>query len=405
MKLSIRGDSMTKTKIIIAGDLLPMPCNYDLFSAGDTRALFGDRLCELFARADCRVCNLEGCFTDADTPIEKAGPAIHAPTAAIKGIKALGIDYATLGNTHSMDYGVQGYRDTCRTLAENGIGFFGWGDDERSVRSSVTVEHSGRRIVLYNTAEQFENAPEKDRPGVNLYDEHRVLGEIKALRESCDYLIVFYHGGIEGSRYNSEPMRRRFRRMADSGADVVISQHTHAVGEEERYHGAYFLYGQGNFCFHFRDQVTPLLAEGLVLELDFDDNGFTATPHRILRTEKGCVYDDAQALDDFYARSKMHDALIAGDENAAREFEEGFGRDCMNWMTPFFWALRGINPADNEKRVSLSPEDFARYIKSSYSRVQLLTIQMFLRNEEFNEIGNQILSNLLRESDTKENHS
>ena len=124
---------------------------------------------------------------------------------------------------------------------------------------------------------------------MNLYDEYRVFGEIKALKESCDYLIVFYHGGIEGTHYNSGIMRRRFRRMADNGADVVLSQHTHAVGEEERFNGAYFLYGQGNFCFHFRPQVTPLLAEGLVLELDFGDDGFTAKPHRVLRTEKGCV--------------------------------------------------------------------------------------------------------------------
>lgn len=390
---------MTRTKIIIAGDLLPMPCNYELFSAADTAALFGERLCELFASADYRICNLEGCFTDGDAPIEKAGPAIHAPTATIRGVKALGIDYATLGNTHSMDYGIQGYRDTCRTLSENGIGYFGWGDNDNSVKTHVTIEHGGRRIVLYNTTEQFENAPGKDRPGVNLYDEYRVLKEIKALKETCDYLIVFYHGGIEGTHYNSELMRRRFRRMADNGADVVISQHTHAVGEEERYNGAYFLYGQGNFCFHFREQVTPLLAEGLVLELDFGDDGFTAKPHRILRTEKGCVYDDKQELEAFYTRSRTHDALIAGDEDAVKEFEDHFTQDCMNWMPAFLWALRGKNPEDDEKRSALPREEFLQYLKSSYSRTQLLTIQMFLRNEEFNEIGNQILSNLLRESE------
>jgi hypothetical protein len=28
---------------------------------------------------------------------------------------------------------------------------------------------------------------------------------------------------------------------------------------------------------------------------------------------------------------------------------------------------------------------------------------MFMRNEEFNEVGNQILSDLLKEKDTKEN--
>ena len=42
---------------------------------------------------------------------------------------------------------------------------------------------------------------------------------------------------------------------------------------------------------------------------------------------------------------------------------------------------------------------FAQYIKASYTRKQLLGIQMFLRNEEFNEIGNQILSDLLRKTE------
>ena len=117
---------MKNTRIIIAGDLMPMPCNYDLFSAGDAQALFGEKICALFASADLRVCNLEGCFTDSDHPIEKIGPSIKAPTETIRAIQTLGIDYATLGNTHSMDYGRQGYLDTCRTLNESGIGFFGF---------------------------------------------------------------------------------------------------------------------------------------------------------------------------------------------------------------------------------------------------------------------------------------
>lgn len=78
---------MKPTKILIAGDLFPVPCNYDLFTAGDTQALFGERLCALFASADVRVCNLEGCFTDSNDPIEKIGPAIKAPASTIKAIK------------------------------------------------------------------------------------------------------------------------------------------------------------------------------------------------------------------------------------------------------------------------------------------------------------------------------
>ena len=393
---------MKNTKIIIAGDLLPMPCNYELFSVGDTKSLFGEKLCSLFASADYRICNFEGCFTDSDKAIEKIGPSIKAPVDTIKAIKNLGIDYATLGNTHSMDYGKQGYLDTCKTLDENNIGYFGWGENSSSIKSHAEIDDGGRKIILYNVTEQFENAPREDHPGVNLYDEYRVCTEIKELKEQSDFLIVFYHGGIEGTHYNSEKMRKRFHRMTDNGADVVISQHTHAVGEEEHYKNSYFLYGQGNFCFHFRPEVTPLLAEGLVLELDITDDGFTAKPHRILRTEKGCIYDDKQDLAGFYERSKTHDELLKGDKNAKAHFEEQFGKDCANWSIVFFSLFRGINPADAEKRKTLSPKEFTEYLKSSYTRQQLLGMQMFLRNEEFNEIGNQILSDLLKEKDIKE---
>ena len=394
---------MKNTKIIIAGDMLPMPCNYELFSAGDTQALFGDKLCALFDSADYRVCNLEGCFTDSDQAVEKIGPSIKAPEKTIAAIKKLGIDFATLGNTHSMDYGRQGYLDTCRTLDENDIGYFGWGDNADTIKSYVEIADGGRKIKLYNTTERFENAPQKDYPGVNLYDEYRVCREIRELKENCDFLIALYHGGIEGTHCNSEKMRARFHRMADNGADVVISQHTHAIGEEERYNGAYLLYGQGNFCFHFRPDVTPLLAEGLVLELDIGDSGFSAIPHRVLRTEKGCVYDEDQELSAFYERSKTHDRLLAGDETAKAEFEEQFSKDCANWTGIFFSLFRGANPLDAEKRKTLRSAEFTEYLKNSYSRQQLLGMQMFMRNEEFNEVGNQILSNLLSQTDTKEN--
>lgn len=389
---------MNQVKILIAGDFLPMPCNYELFSNGDTRELFGDKLCSLFASADCRVCNFEGCFTDSDSPIEKTGPNIKAPVSTISAVKKLGIDYATLGNTHSMDYGKQGYIDTCKTLSDNGIDYFGWGDSASSIKTCQELLINGINITLYNVTERFDNAPGDDYPGVNLYDEYRVCRELSGLKERCDYLIVFYHGGIEGTHYNSETMRRRFHRMADNGADIVISQHTHAIGEEEYYNGAYFLYGQGNFCFHFRKDVTPLLSEGLVLEADFTKDGFTVKPHRVLRTEQGCVYDEAQDLSGFYERSKKHSKLLAGDAEAKAEFEQNFGKDAKNWLLQFLLTFRGIDPEVAEKRKELSPKELCDYLLSLYPRPYLNAILTFLRNEELNEIGQQIFSDLLKET-------
>jgi hypothetical protein len=60
--------------------------------------------------------------------------------------------------------------------------------------------------------------------------------------------------------------------------------------------------------------------------------------------------------------------------------------------------MRGQNREDNEKHKELSPQDMNEYLASQYSRQQLLVMQMFLRNEEFNELGNRIISDMLNET-------
>ena len=63
-------------------------------------------------------------------------------------------------------------------------------------------------------------------------------------------------------------VRRRFHRMVDCGADFVTAQHTHCIGCEEYYNGAYLLYGQGNFFFA-RQYTKKMTREGLVVEICF----------------------------------------------------------------------------------------------------------------------------------------
>ena len=97
------------------------------------------------------------------------------------------------------------------------------------------------------------------------------------------------------------------------------------------------------------------MAEDLVLEIDLHDSGFSAKPHRIIRTEKGCIYDEQQRLEEFYARSKTHDALLKGDKAAKEEFEQLFSNDCKDWLIQFLLTFRGIDPEIAKQRKELSP--------------------------------------------------
>ncbi|MFP3360883.1 CapA family protein, partial [Planococcus sp. SIMBA_143] len=56
-------------------------------------------------------------------------------------------------------------------------------------------------------------------------------------------------GGKEHYRYPSPYLQKICRKFVEKGADIVICQHSHAVGCFEEYHNSTIIYGQGNFVF------------------------------------------------------------------------------------------------------------------------------------------------------------
>lgn len=375
-------------KIIFAGDTFPVAKNMELFQKGDTEALFGGRVCELFQSADYSVCNLEGCLSDSGEPVEKVGPSVKAPTDTLNALQRLGIKATTLANTHTLDFGKTGHDEMRAALTKYGIEHFGTGDSVSSIKSSVTLHIKNKTIILYTVTELFAfNTPGDNTPGANGYDEYAVCKELNALKRQCDYLVVLYHGGAEMTHYNTPLVRRRFHRMADSGADIVISQHTHAVGLEEHYNGAYFLYGQGNFCFNLSPRVSEYTKEGVLLEVDFGDDGFKIHKHLVRRTELGCEYDGAQDFGSFDERSRLHEALLNGDPGAWKAFEQEYDRVGEVWLPRLMRVFRGINPADDMALQDKQPEEISEYLVNCFTKRQLMGIQMMLENDEFNEIA------------------
>lgn len=380
-------------KIVIGGDLFPTPVNFQQFSEGIAESVFDEKIVGIFDQADYSVCNLEGAFTAESTaPKLKYGPNIRAPQSCIKGYTALGVDCVSLANNHATDYGRQGLSDTFLTLDDAGIGHFGAGMTSSEVSTHYQVTIKGERFIFYGVSETLENEPTDSEPGVNLYDEYRVCREIAALKAKCDHLIVLYHGGIENTHYNTSSIRRRFQRMAECGADIITSQHTHAVGEEEYYKGAYLLYGQGNFCFHYSKRNDEWIKHGLLLEIEFSPGGFTVKKHPVRREDPMVVYDDGQALSGFDERSR----LMGGGDTFAAEFKRYADQKLPNYLHAF----RGNNLIDKIAHKFMSREKYLKYLRRQYSREQLLMILLALQSEEFREVSTRGFMNLLEETDT-----
>ena len=292
------------SKIIIVGDLFPTDNNVLCFEEGNINSLFGEKICQLFSDSVLTICNLEGALTNYTERCIKTGPIKVAPTNAISAYKKLGINCCMLANNHATDGGHQGLMDTMRTLDDAGIKYIGAGKNENEIVRSFVQVVDGMNIGFYNVSETMYNKPTNDTAGAWLYDEYVVCNELKDLKKRCDYLIVIYHGGIEKFPYPSPEMRKRFYRMADSGADMILAQHTHCVGCEEWYNGSYLLYGQGDFL--LKNYAPGLTDSGLIVELDVVEGKVEIKKHLVKSVDNLYVrYNDNQELTGFEERSRL----------------------------------------------------------------------------------------------------
>lgn len=371
---------------MIAGDLFPVKSNLDLFCKGDAKALFGDAICDLFATADYRICNLEGALTDGLQRGKKTGPVVTAPIEAVTAYKTLGIDCCMLANNHITDGCTQGVADTLKTLSDAGIQHIGTGMNETSIRHYLTITLDGEKVCFYNVSETMYNIPTSREAGAWLYDEYIVCKELEILKKKCDYIIVIYHGGIEHFPYPSPEMKKRFHRMADSGADIILSQHTHCVGCEECYNGAYLLYGQGDFLFNnCRPKTTDM---GIILEVDIKEGHWSVKKHLVRCTDDFHLeYNKDYDFADFYMRSEK----VKDDEFLLQQFQQFCDGELPLYLTAF------KSPGKMLRKYKWHfPNRFNNWLlKKAYTRKDLLFSLHTLRSEQNRETAIMGIKNML----------
>lgn len=252
--------------IIIGADFVPTDSNIKMFRNGDTEELFGKELCELLAGADFRIFNLEIPLTDTLSPISKCGPNLQASTDAIAAYKSAKVDLLTIANNHMLDQGAQGYRSTAKALKDVGIDSVGGGENITEASKPYFFTAFGKKIGVYACVEHEFSIAGTDTPGANPFDPLYSLDHVEELKEKADFVIVLYHGGKEHYRYPSPDLQKVCRRLVDKGADLVLCQHSHCIGCEEKYKDGTIVYGQGNFLFdHSTDECWKT---GLLVSLD-----------------------------------------------------------------------------------------------------------------------------------------
>lgn len=295
-------------RILIGADIVPTESNFKLFSAGNVKALVGSELSGVLSSANYRIFNLEVPLTNVKKPIFKCGPNLIAPEECVIGYKALGADLLTLANNHILDQGVQGLNNTLKVLEQANIAYTGVGQTLEEAIKPYVFRFGDKTIGVYACAEHEFSIASEHTAGANPIDWLESPDHVAALKRRCDFVIVLYHGGKEHYRYPSPNVQKVCRKLVDKGADLVVCQHSHCIGCEEKYQGATIVYGQGNFLFD--DSESEFWQTSLLIVLD-EELSISYIP---LQKNKNAVQiaegENAQKiLNDFRMRSEqIHDS-------------------------------------------------------------------------------------------------
>lgn len=236
-------------KILIGADLVPTKSNMKYFENENIEKLIDKNLLEKLNKADYRIFNLEVPLVDTKSPINKCGPNLIASTKSALGIKALGVDFLTLANNHILDHGEKGLSSTLKILKDLNISFAGVGNDIEEASKPFIFAIENKKVGIYCCAEYEFSIVSNYSMGANPFDPLESLDHIQNLKKQVDYVIVLYHGGKEHYRYPSPNLQKTCRKIVEKGGDLVICQHTHCIGCEEKWKDGTIVYGQGNFLF------------------------------------------------------------------------------------------------------------------------------------------------------------
>lgn len=245
-------------------------------------------------QADIFMANQEFPFSSRGTPETDKQFTFRLPEEKVSIMQEIGPDIVALANNHALDYGSEALSDTIRVLDEAGILHAGAGENLDEAKALKTIEAGGKTFGFLAASRVFPKgywAAGPDHPGMlTAYDSTVLLEEIQKAKESCDFLTVYVHWGIERRTEPESYQRTLGQQYIDAGADLVIGSHPHVLQGIEYYKGKPIVYSLGNFIFGSSIPKTALLAaewDGETTRLSLIPGTSSAGYTRMLTDEKG----------------------------------------------------------------------------------------------------------------------
>ena len=251
-------------RFVFAGDILLSDHVLAAYNkTGTIGSVVDQGLRDVIDGSDAFMANQEFPFSNRGSAAADKQFTFRLPPEKVSLLKEMGIDIVTLANNHALDFGTDALLDTCDTLDEAGIYRVGAGANLEEARKPVIMEIKGKTIGFLGASRVIPvgswNATATSPGMLTTYDPAMLLEDIKSAKETCDFVIVYVHWGIERDEYPQDYQRTMGKQYIDAGADMVIGSHPHVLQGMEYYNSKPIVYSLGNFVFGSSIPKTALL--------------------------------------------------------------------------------------------------------------------------------------------------
>ncbi|MEO0554296.1 MAG: CapA family protein [Bacteroidota bacterium] len=211
----------------------------------------------ILQNADVTFGNLEGVILDDGGDAKYCrNPKIcyifRSPEYMLNHLKGAGFDVLSTANNHAGDFGDPGRKNTARAL--DSLGFY----------------HAGQTTHPYSTfmvdGMKYGFAAFAPNTGTMSIHDLDKAGKIVSMLDSIsDVVIVSFHGGAEGSKYQNVTRESEVfygenrgnvydfsHKMIDAGADIIFGHGPHVTRAVDIYKNRFIIYSLGNFCTYAR---------------------------------------------------------------------------------------------------------------------------------------------------------
>lgn len=243
-------------RVAITGDVMLGRLVNSVLDSNSYAYVWGDTI-DIIRNADLSLINLECVVSSKGTEWTKTFKLFHfrANPDAIKVLKRASIDYVSLANNHTMDYGEEVLQEMFELLDNSGIKHSGAGMNLEEATTPAVLE-AGRKkvavVALTDNQPEWEASPTS--PGINYiplslesYYSDRLESCIHHARKNADIVVVSCHVGPHFRESPSSEYVNFAHRLIDLGADVYWGHSNHMPQGIEIYRGRPILYDCGDF--------------------------------------------------------------------------------------------------------------------------------------------------------------